>query len=47
MQFARNGKLSFPQGTLNSVRLDAGQINTALDAVTNSTDHIRTVIVPE
>src|SRR6266567_4321151 len=46
MQFARNGKLSFPQGTLRSVGLDAAQINAALDAVVRSSDHIRTVIVP-
>jgi threonine dehydrogenase-like Zn-dependent dehydrogenase len=45
MEFARNGKLRFPQGTLRFVDLDAGQINSALDAVENSTDHIRTVIV--
>ena len=46
MQFARNGKLRFPQGTLRSVGLDAAQINAALDAVVRSSDHIRTVIVP-
>ena len=46
MQFARNGKLCFPEGTLRSVGLDAAQINAALDAVVRSTDHIRTVIVP-
>jgi propanol-preferring alcohol dehydrogenase len=46
MQLARNGKLCFPQGTLCFVGLDAAEINAALDAVTNSTDHIRTVIVP-
>ena len=46
MQLACNGKLSFPQGTLRFVDLDARQINAALDAVGNSTDHIRTVIVP-
>jgi 2-desacetyl-2-hydroxyethyl bacteriochlorophyllide A dehydrogenase len=46
MQLACSGKLCFPQGTLRSVGLDAAQINAALDAVTNSTDHIRTVIVP-
>ena len=45
MQFARNGKLSFPQGTLRSIDLDAAQINAALDAVEKSSDHIRTVIV--
>jgi 2-desacetyl-2-hydroxyethyl bacteriochlorophyllide A dehydrogenase len=46
MQFARSGKLSFPQGTLRLVDLDAGQINSALDDVTKSSDYIRTVIVP-
>lgn len=45
MQFARSGKLCFPQGTLHSIDLDAEQINAALDAVEKSTDHIRTVIV--
>jgi D-arabinose 1-dehydrogenase-like Zn-dependent alcohol dehydrogenase len=45
MEFARNGKLRFPEGTLRFVDLDAGQINSALDAVEKSTDHIRTVIV--
>jgi len=45
MQLARNGKLRFPQGTLRSVGLDAAQINTALDEVEKSSDHIRTVIV--
>jgi 2-desacetyl-2-hydroxyethyl bacteriochlorophyllide A dehydrogenase len=46
MQFARNGKLVFPEGTLRSVDLDAAQINAALDEVEKSSDHIRTVIVP-
>src|SRR5213595_2191628 len=46
MQFARNGKLCFPQGSLRSVELDAAQINDALDEVEKSSDHIRTVIVP-
>jgi D-arabinose 1-dehydrogenase-like Zn-dependent alcohol dehydrogenase len=46
MQLARSGALCFPQDTLRSVDLDAAQINAALDAVTNYTDHIRTVIVP-
>jgi propanol-preferring alcohol dehydrogenase len=46
MQFARNGKLNFPEGTLRTVDLDAAQINAALDAVVRSSDHIRTVIVP-
>jgi propanol-preferring alcohol dehydrogenase len=47
MQFARNGKLCFTEGTLRSVGLDAAQINPALDELAKSSDHIRTVIVPE
>jgi D-arabinose 1-dehydrogenase-like Zn-dependent alcohol dehydrogenase len=47
MQFARNGKLCFPEGTLRSVSLDAAQINAALDEVEKSSDYIRTVIVPD
>jgi 2-desacetyl-2-hydroxyethyl bacteriochlorophyllide A dehydrogenase len=46
IQFARNGKLVFPEGTLRSVDLDAAQINVALDEVEKSSDRIRTVIVP-
>jgi threonine dehydrogenase-like Zn-dependent dehydrogenase len=46
MRLAQDGKLSFPQGALRSVELDAAQINAALDEVTKSTDHIRSVIVP-
>ncbi len=47
LDLARNGKLRFPEGTLHFVDLDATQINAALDAVERSSDHIRTVIVPE
>jgi D-arabinose 1-dehydrogenase-like Zn-dependent alcohol dehydrogenase len=47
MQFARNGKLCFPEGALRSVGLDAAQINAVLDELTKSSDHIRTVIVPK
>ncbi len=47
MQLARSGQLHFPQETLRLVGLDAARINAALDAVAKSTDHIRTVIVPE
>jgi D-arabinose 1-dehydrogenase-like Zn-dependent alcohol dehydrogenase len=47
MQFARNGKLAFPEDTLRSVGLDAAQINAALDEVEKSSDQIRTVIVPK
>ena len=46
MDLARSGNLLFPQGTLRFVDLDAGQINTALNALEKSRDHIRTVIVP-
>jgi propanol-preferring alcohol dehydrogenase len=46
MEFAQSGKLRFPQEALRFVGLDAARINAALDAVTNSTDHIRTVIIP-
>jgi D-arabinose 1-dehydrogenase-like Zn-dependent alcohol dehydrogenase len=43
-EFARNGKLHFPQDALRFVDLDAQQINASLDAFQNSVDHIRTVI---
>ena len=46
IEFARNGKLRFPSEALHFVDLDAGQINTALDALEDSIDHVRTVIVP-
>lgn len=46
MEFARQGKLRFPEETLRCVGLDAGQINSALDALVNSIGHIRTVINP-
>ncbi len=46
MQLAGSGKLCFPQDTLRLVTLDAAQINAALDAVENSVDYTRTVIVP-
>jgi D-arabinose 1-dehydrogenase-like Zn-dependent alcohol dehydrogenase len=46
MEIARSGKLRFPEGALRFVDLDAGQINSALDAMESSTDHIRTVITP-
>jgi propanol-preferring alcohol dehydrogenase len=46
MQLACSGALRFPQDTLRSVDLGAAQINAALDALENSADHIRTVIVP-
>ena len=46
IEFARSGKLRFPPETLRVVDLDAAQMNAALDALQNSIDHIRTVIVP-
>ena len=46
IEFARSGKLRFPAETLRVVDLDSSQINTALDAVQDSIDHVRTVIVP-
>jgi propanol-preferring alcohol dehydrogenase len=45
IEFARSGKLRFPQDALRFVDLDAKQINASLDAFQNSIDHIRTVIV--
>src|SRR5262249_6346337 len=46
IEFARSGKLRFPPETLRVVDLDSSQVNTALDAVQDSIDHVRTVIVP-
>jgi D-arabinose 1-dehydrogenase-like Zn-dependent alcohol dehydrogenase len=46
MEFARSGKLTFPPDALRAVDLGAGQINSALDALQDSIDHVRTVIVP-
>jgi len=46
LEFARSGKLQFSQETLSVVDLDAAQINAALDALQDSIDHVRTVIVP-
>jgi propanol-preferring alcohol dehydrogenase len=45
IEFARNGKLRFSPDALRVVDLDAAQINAALDALENSIDHVRTVIV--
>jgi len=45
-EFASSGKLRFPPETLRVVDLDAAQINAALDALQDSIDHVRTVIVP-
>jgi propanol-preferring alcohol dehydrogenase len=46
IEFARSEKLEFPPETLRVVDLDAVQINSALDALQDSIDHVRTVIVP-
>jgi D-arabinose 1-dehydrogenase-like Zn-dependent alcohol dehydrogenase len=46
LEFARSGKLRFSPETLHFVNLDAAQINAALDALQDSIDHVRTVIVP-
>jgi propanol-preferring alcohol dehydrogenase len=46
IEFARSGKLHFPPGTVRAVDLNAGQINPALDALQDSIDHVRTVIIP-
>jgi propanol-preferring alcohol dehydrogenase len=46
IEFARTGKLRFPPETFRFVDLDAAQINTALDALHDSINHVRTVIVP-
>jgi D-arabinose 1-dehydrogenase-like Zn-dependent alcohol dehydrogenase len=47
IDLVRSGALKFPQGTIRPVGLNATEINAALDALENSTDQIRTVIVPE
>jgi D-arabinose 1-dehydrogenase-like Zn-dependent alcohol dehydrogenase len=44
IEFARSGKLRFPSDALRFVDLDAEQINTSLEGLQNSIDHIRTVI---
>jgi len=46
IEFARSGKLQFSPETLRIVDLDAAQINAALDALQDSIDYVRTVIVP-
>src|SRR5215831_5377844 len=46
IEFARSGKLRFPPETLRVVDLDSTQINAALDALRDSIDHVRTVIIP-
>ena len=44
IEFARCGKLCFPSDALRFVDLEAEQINTSLEGLQNSIDHIRTVI---
>jgi propanol-preferring alcohol dehydrogenase len=45
IECAHSGKLRFPPETLRLVDLSAIQINSALDALQDSIDHVRTVIV--
>src|SRR6516165_9050105 len=40
IEFARNGKLQFPANTLRPVNLDARQINSELDQLQHSIDHV-------
>jgi propanol-preferring alcohol dehydrogenase len=47
IEFARSRKLRFPPESLRLVDLDAVQINATLDALHDSIDHVRTVIVPK
>jgi propanol-preferring alcohol dehydrogenase len=47
LEFARSGKLRFLSEVLRIVDLDAGEINATLDALQDSIDHVRTVIVPK
>ncbi|MGH8100376.1 MAG: hypothetical protein ACREIW_03700 [Chthoniobacterales bacterium] len=44
IEYVLAGKLRFPAEALRLVRLDAKQINAALDSLETSTDQIRTVI---
>jgi 2-desacetyl-2-hydroxyethyl bacteriochlorophyllide A dehydrogenase len=46
IEFVRSGKLQFPPERLRVVDLTAAQINAALNALQDSIDHVRTVIVP-
>src|SRR5947209_4470355 len=46
LEFARTGKLRFPSEALRVVDLDAGQVNAALDALQDSIDYVRTVVIP-
>jgi propanol-preferring alcohol dehydrogenase len=47
IDFARTGKLRFPSDAFRVVDLEADQINAALDALQDSIDHVRTVIMPK
>jgi hypothetical protein len=47
LEFARIENLRFPSDTLRVVDLEAAQINRTLDALQDSIDHVRTVIVPQ
>ncbi len=46
LHYAQSGKLTFPDSVLRMVELDAAQINAALDALEETTEHVRTVIMP-
>ncbi len=46
IEFAHSGKLQCLPDVLRVVDLNASQINAALDALQDSIDHVRTVIVP-
>lgn len=46
IELARTGKLQFPEASLRRVNLDAGAINTTLDALEDCSGEIRSVIVP-
>jgi propanol-preferring alcohol dehydrogenase len=47
IELARVGKLNFPEGTIQRVKLEAAAINGVLDALEKSTDQIRSVITPD
>jgi propanol-preferring alcohol dehydrogenase len=47
LEFARSEKLRFPSDTLRIADLDAAQINRTLDALQDSINHVRTVIVSQ
>ncbi len=46
IRYAQKGKLTFAPSALRFVDLNAVQVNAALDALERSTDHVRTVIIP-